>query len=150
MLHPRLSDIEGHLVLITPRAYELRQVPWDGRTHASRDWREVMNPNGRSHELREVMRCDLVVLDPPVHGPRHMAVSVGRVPDERTEVVLPARFLDVWIAAAGVVAYCRQLDGETAGRINRYQRMGGPKAWGVRPLTPSDQAILTRYRREAS
>jgi hypothetical protein len=128
MLYPRLSDIEGYLVLITPLAYELQAA-----------CKHMPEP-------REAMRCDLVVLDPPIYGPRHMAVSVGSLPTERTEVVLPARFLDMWIAAVGVVTYCRQRGGETAGRLNRYQRMGGPKAWGVRPVTLSDQAILTRYR----
>lgn len=142
--HPRLSDIEGFLVLITPIAFEVRQVPW--------------NVGGkRSYEWHEVMRCDLVVLDPPTHGARHMAVSAVTVDpanpfvSERSDVVLPARFNDWWVASVGIVTHCRQATTPTtAGRPYRYQRMGGRKAWSIRPVTLSDQAILDRYRREVS
>jgi hypothetical protein len=137
---PRLSDIEGYLVLITPLSYDM--VPSAATARLG----------GFPAPARELMRCHLVVLDPPIYGPRHMAVHVvervvGADPNHRADHVLPAEFDEVLIGSVGIVAYCRQLDGTTAGRPYRYQRMGDDrKGWSVRPLTPSDTAIVHRYR----
>lgn len=125
---PRLSELTGYLIRVTPRSFDMRPA---------------LNPGDHWFE---VMTADVTVIAPP-RGERHMAISV-----RGTAYVLPTSFEGCLIAARGLVETCRR-EGIMWGRPYRYELQPEGdgvrrRAWAFNYPTHDDVRLIDDYLSE--
>lgn len=138
---PKVRDMFGRLLLVSPTAITLEPVPVQ------------YQKNGKTHADR--LTADIVVLD---GGPLEFGGDLSETPPipHSASVEVPYKIEGLFISNVGLVSQCRDANrnrelkngGHTMvlGRLGKGEKKEGQKApWIIQPATDADKELARAY-----